>query len=45
MYAPLVLRFHHYCATGLTAHSQAYVQQWLQNAQMREWISGAEQEL
>jgi glutathione S-transferase len=45
MYAPVVLRFRHYGATSLSAHSQAYVQQWLQNAQMREWIAGAEAEL
>ncbi len=35
MYAPVVLRFRHYGATGLTAHSQAYMQQWLQDAQMQ----------
>jgi len=45
MYAPVVLRFNHYGATGLTAHSQAYVRHWLQDAQMREWIAGAEGEL
>jgi glutathione S-transferase len=45
MYAPVVLRFRHYGATGLTAQSQAYVQQWLQDAQMREWIADAEKEV
>jgi glutathione S-transferase len=44
MYAPVVLRFRHYGATGLSAHSQAYVQQWLGNEQMREWIADAEKE-
>jgi hypothetical protein len=44
MYAPIVLRFKHYGATGLSAHSQAYVQQWLQNAAMVEWIGEAEME-
>lgn len=45
MYAPVVLRFNHYGATGLTASSQAYMQQWLQNALMREWIAEAVKEL
>lgn len=45
MYAPVVLRFNHYGATGLTASSQAYMQQWLQNALMREWIADAVKEL
>lgn len=45
MYAPVVLRFRHYGATGLTAQSQPYVQQWLQDAQMREWIADAEKEV
>lgn len=45
MYAPVVLRFRHYGATGLTAGSQAYMQQWLQNALLREWIAEAEQEV
>jgi len=45
MYAPVVLRFRHYGATGLNAHAQAYVQQWLQDEQMRAWISDAEQEV
>jgi glutathione S-transferase len=45
MYAPVVLRFRHYGATGLTASSQAYMQQWLQDALMREWIAGAEKEV
>jgi glutathione S-transferase len=45
MYAPVVLRFRYYGATGLTAHSQAYMQQWLQNAEMREWIADAEKEV
>jgi glutathione S-transferase len=45
MYAPVVLRFNHYGATGLNAHSQAYMQQWLQNAEMRAWFAGAEQEV
>ena len=45
MYAPVVLRFNHYCAAGLSAISQAYMQQWLQNAEMRAWIADAEQEL
>lgn len=45
MYAPVVLRFRHYGATGLTAHAQAYMQQWLQDEHMREWISDAEKEL
>ena len=44
MYAPVVLRFNHYGATGLTAGSQAYMQQWLQNALMREWIADAVKE-
>lgn len=44
MYAPVVLRFHHYGATGLTATSQVYVQQWLQNAHMRDWIADAAKE-
>jgi len=44
MYAPVVLRFRHYGATALTAHSQAYMQQWLQHEPMREWIAEAEQE-
>jgi glutathione S-transferase len=45
MYAPVVLRFRHYGATGLTASSQAYMQQWLQNALLREWIADALKEL
>jgi hypothetical protein len=45
MYAPVVLRFRHYGATGLTASSQAYMQQWLQDALMREWIAEAEKEV
>jgi glutathione S-transferase len=45
MYAPVVLRFNHYGATGLTASSQAYMQQWLQNALMREWIAEAVKEV
>lgn len=44
MYAPVVLRFNHYGATGLTASSQAYMQQWLQNALLREWIADAVKE-
>ena len=44
MYAPVVLRFRHYGATGLNAHSQAYMQQWLQDAQMQEWIAEAAKE-
>ena len=44
MYAPVVLRFNHYGATGLTAHSQGYMQQWLQAPEMRAWIADAEQE-
>jgi glutathione S-transferase len=45
MYAPVVLRFRHYGATGLTASSQAYMQQWLQDALMREWIAEAQKEV
>jgi glutathione S-transferase len=45
MYAPVVLRFNHFGATTLTPDSQAYMQQWLQDPIMREWISGAEREL
>jgi glutathione S-transferase len=45
MYAPVVLRFNHYAATGLTALSQAYMQQWLQAPEMREWFAGAEREV
>ena len=45
MYAPVVLRFNHYGATGLTASSQAYMQQWLQNALLREWIADAAKEV
>ncbi|HKS54903.1 MAG TPA: glutathione S-transferase family protein [Steroidobacteraceae bacterium] len=45
MYAPVVLRFKHYGATGLTASSQAYMQQWLQDALLREWIADAVKEL
>jgi glutathione S-transferase len=41
MYAPVVLRFLHYAATGLSAHSQAYMRQWLQNPHLREWIDEA----
>lgn len=41
MYAPVVLRFNHYGATGLNAHSQAYMQQWLQDTLLREWIAEA----
>jgi glutathione S-transferase len=44
MYAPVVLRFRHYCATGLTAQSQGYMQQWLQDEHMREWIADAAKE-
>lgn len=44
MYAPVVLRFRHYGATGLTALSQAYMQQWLENALLREWIADAAKE-
>lgn len=43
MYAPVVLRFNHYGAE-LTPSSQEYVQQWLQDAHMREWIGDAERE-
>jgi hypothetical protein len=45
MYAPVVLRFRHYGATGLTASSQAYMQQWLQAPEMREWFADAEKEV
>jgi glutathione S-transferase len=45
MYAPVVLRFRHYGATGLTAGSQAYMQQWLQAPEMREWFADAEKEV
>jgi glutathione S-transferase len=45
MYAPVVLRFNHFEAAPLTAESQAYMRLWLQDAHMREWIAGAEQEL
>jgi glutathione S-transferase len=44
MYAPVVLRFRHYGATGLTASSQAYMQQWLQNEHLRAWIADAAKE-
>lgn len=45
MYAPVVLRFRHYCASGLTALSQVYMQQWLDNALLREWIADAAKEV
>ena len=45
MYAPVVLRFRHYGATGLTESSQAYMQQWLQAPEMREWFSDEEKEV
>jgi glutathione S-transferase len=45
MYAPVVLRFRHYGATGLTPTSQAYMQQWLQAPEMREWFADAEKEV
>ena len=45
MYAPVVLRFRHYGAKDLSADSQAYMQQWLQDAHMREWIAAAAKEV
>ena len=45
MYAPVMLRFRHYGARGLTASSQAYMEQWLQAPEMREWIADAEREV
>ena len=45
MYAPVVLRFRHYGAKDLSADSQAYMQQWLQDAHMREWIAEAAREV
>ena len=45
MYAPVVLRFRHYGAKDLSADSQAYMQQWLQDAHMREWIAEAATEV
>jgi len=45
MYAPVVLRFRHYGATGLTSSSEAYMQQWLQAPEMREWFADAEKEV
>ena len=41
----VVLRFRHYGATGLTASSQAYMEQWLQAPEMREWFADAEKEV
>jgi glutathione S-transferase len=44
MYAPVVLRFNHYRAADLTRTSQAYMEQWLQDPHMREWIDAAGRE-
>jgi glutathione S-transferase len=44
MYAPIVLRFNHYGVADLTPISQAYLQQWLQDTHLREWIGEAAKE-
>ena len=45
MYAPVVLRFQSLRRDWSQPRtSQAYVQQWLQDAQMREWIADAAKE-
>jgi glutathione S-transferase len=43
MYAPVVLRFRHYGAT-LTPTSQAYLDHWLQDRHMRDWVREAQEE-
>jgi glutathione S-transferase len=40
MYAPVVLRFHHYGAQ-LAQAAQAYVQHWLADRDLQAWIDGA----